>query len=145
MRTSWADSVANAESSACAIGASVSISNTGNTNATAAVVIAAPRPARAACVLPTVCSLPNSQRQPLSMVLLQLNYHLGLERLLEETDGVVALLEKQDALALLAAWVEEVVGAQGSLGGIGGSVRRTLSQMMKKPLKSRLMVRRLLA
>ncbi|RWW30269.1 hypothetical protein GW17_00005153 [Ensete ventricosum] len=52
MLTSWADSVANAESSAFVTGVTVSISNTGNTNATAAAVIAALRPGRAACVPP---------------------------------------------------------------------------------------------
>ncbi|WOL08053.1 DEAD-box ATP-dependent RNA helicase 37-like [Canna indica] len=52
MRTSWADSVANAENSAFATGASASTNNAANTNTSAAVVAAAPRPDRAAYVPP---------------------------------------------------------------------------------------------
>ncbi|URE00128.1 DEAD-box ATP-dependent RNA helicase [Musa troglodytarum] len=52
MRTSWADSVANAESSAFATGASASTTDTTAANATAAAVVSAPRPPRAAYVPP---------------------------------------------------------------------------------------------
>ncbi|THU65407.1 hypothetical protein C4D60_Mb05t03300 [Musa balbisiana] len=66
MRTSWADSVANAESSAFATGASASTTNTNAANATAAAAVSAPRPPRAAYVPPHLRNRAASSELPAS-------------------------------------------------------------------------------
>ncbi|RWW81658.1 hypothetical protein BHE74_00009933 [Ensete ventricosum] len=66
MRTSWADSVANAESSAFVTGASASTTNTNAANATAAAVVSASRPPRAAYVPPHLRNRAASSELPAS-------------------------------------------------------------------------------
>lgn len=66
MRTSWADSVANADSSAFATGASASTtySNAADASAAAAAAVAAPRPGRAAYVPPHLRNRTASSEPP---------------------------------------------------------------------------------